>query len=395
MQLLKTVSPSAALEPNLISVAVEIATDVDLEFLRMDVRPDLEGQSCRRLGIVDLFSGCGGLSVGAIEGARRSGVLGEVQLATDVWSEALAVLGRSLGVPLERTPVLDLSAVLGGVAEPDRSTEKVIVERGIGADLLVAGPPCQGHSALNNHTRHDDARNDLYLAVARVARLLKPRTVIIENVRGVSRDRRTTVQRCTAALEEIGYQVEGRTLDLHQLGAPQRRVRHVLVATQEGTFDFEGLPALATRNVRWGIEDLDGINGSTLFDTASVPTADNARRMRWLRENPDHADLPNRLRPPCHQTDHSYRSMYGRLSWDLPAQTITSGFGSMGQGRFVHPSGARTLTPHEAARLQFLPDFMDFREVDRRGHLATMIGNAAPPILTMSVVGALIDQQLM
>ncbi len=86
--------------------------------------------------------------------------------------------------------------------------------------------------------------------------------------------------------------------------------------------------------------------------------------------------------------------MYGRLRWDEPSQTITSGFGSMGQGRFVHPLVRRTLTPHEAARLQFLPDFIDFSAVKFRTHLATMIGNAAPPILTISVVEALIDQGL-
>jgi DNA (cytosine-5)-methyltransferase 1 len=70
--------------------------------------------------------------------------------------------------------------------------------------------------------------------------------------------------------------------------------------------------------------------------------------------------------------------MYGRLRSDLPAQTITSGYGSMGQGRYVHPRLRRTLTPHEAARLQMIPDFFDFSSVGSRGSWAQMIGNAAP-----------------
>jgi DNA (cytosine-5)-methyltransferase 1 len=50
----------------------------------------------------------------------------------------------------------------------------------------------------------------------------------------------------------------------------------------------------------------------------------------------------------------------------------------MGQGRFVHPKRRRTITPHEAARLQFIPDFFDFGEVKNRTKLAEMIGNAVP-----------------
>jgi DNA (cytosine-5)-methyltransferase 1 len=77
--------------------------------------------------------------------------------------------------------------------------------------------------------------------------------------------------------------------------------------------------------------------------------------------------------------------MYGRLLWDEPAQTITTGFGSMGQGRFVHPGRPRTLTPHEAARLQTFPDFFTFRKARTRHALARMIGNAVPPLLTVAL----------
>jgi DNA (cytosine-5)-methyltransferase 1 len=69
--------------------------------------------------------------------------------------------------------------------------------------------------------------------------------------------------------------------------------------------------------------------------------------------------------------------MYGRLDWKAPAQTITSGYGSMGQGRYVHPDAERTLTPHEAARIQFFPDWFDFGDRDRTAW-ATLIGNAVP-----------------
>jgi DNA (cytosine-5)-methyltransferase 1 len=375
-------------------VSAGVAQDVDLGFLRrkraMVAGPGGEAS----IGIVDLFAGIGGLSVGAVEGARRKGRGARVQLAVDSWSSALEVFRKSLRLEEATTAELDLGDVLAGVATTERASEQPLLARGKGATLLLAGPPCQGHSALNNSTRHDDPRNDLYVAVARVALLLKPVAVVIENVSGVGRDKRRAAERCAAILAEQGYSVGSRRLNLYELGAPQRRIRHVLVATREGSFDFDELDADADagRSVEWAIGDLLATESEAMFDTPSVPSEDNESRIDWLFDN-DAYDLPNPLRPGCHHGDHSYLSMYGRLRWDEPAQTITSGFGSMGQGRFVHPLVRRTLTPHEAARLQFLPDFMDFSGVSRKS-LSIMVGNAAPPILTISVVEALIDQGL-
>lgn len=106
--------------------------------------------------------------------------------------------------------------------------------------------------------------------------------------------------------------------------------------------------------------------------------------MEWLFDK-DEYDLPNDLRPPCHRDnpDHTYYSVYGRLHWDQPAPTITTGFNSMGQGRYVHPSKRRVITPHEAARVQTFPDFFDFGATNKRTAWARLIGNAVPPLLTM------------
>jgi DNA (cytosine-5)-methyltransferase 1 len=111
--------------------------------------------------------------------------------------------------------------------------------------------------------------------------------------------------------------------------------------------------------------------------------------MQWLIDNDEH-DLPNRLRPACHQGEHSYVSMYGRLKWNEPAQTITSGFGSLGQGRFMHPSHCRTITPHEAARIQGFPDYFTFDSAVTRTELSVIIGNAVPPALASTLVARLI-----
>lgn len=387
-----TASASAALEDAAPAERSEVDA-LDLEYLRRTSPPEAVGSTEDEIEIVDLFAGCGGLTLGAIEGARRAGRTARLKLAVDHESDPLEVLGRTLGDE-DACHVADLEQILRPFGDEPSDAERELFE-GVGRDgLLVAGPPCQGHSTLNNHTRHDDARNDLYLGVARAAKLLEPRAVVIENVKSISSDRRSSVSRCIAALEELGYEVSADPLDLHAAGVPQRRHRHVVLATKDKAADAT-LPDLTGRTVRWAIEDLLDPDHTTELDAAPAASAENTRRIDWLFEH-DAFNLPNAERPVCHQSDHTYVSMYGRLKWDEPAQTITTGFTAMGQGRYVHPARRRALTHHEAARLQFLPDFVDFGELrGRRGPVATMIGNAAPPKLTMCLVEALISQGLL
>lgn len=374
-----------------------IDTDVDLAFLKRTIRPLLSDVRDADISVIDLFSGCGGLTVGAIEAATRLDRSVGVALAIDHDVTPLEVLRKTLDLHTGLARVQDLGIALRSIAARPSPAETALIKAGNranGAKLLVAGPPCQGHSALNNHTRHNDPRNDLYLAVARAARLTEPDAVVIENVRGVGADRGEALTRCAAALEELGYEVVHDRLDLSKLGVPQTRVRHVLVATLGRAFEWT-LRRPGIRSVEWAIGDLLDIEPASIIDTPSGVSSENAERINWLFKN-DAYNLPNPLRPKCHQDEtHSYVSMYGRLAWDAPAQTITSGYGSMGQGRFVHPLRRRTLTPHEAARLQFLPDFIRFDLVSRRTALATMIGNVAPPALTIAIVTALIEQGLL
>jgi DNA (cytosine-5)-methyltransferase 1 len=118
----------------------------------------------------------------------------------------------------------------------------------------------------------------------------------------------------------------------------------------------------------------------------------NRRRALHLHHNALY-DLDDRLRPSCHRYKvHSYKSVYGRMKWDEPAQTITTGFGSMGQGRFLHPAEVRVITPHEAARLQGLPDFFNFTGVRNRTSIQDMIGNAVIPKVAAQIVWSILSR---
>jgi DNA (cytosine-5)-methyltransferase 1 len=364
--------------------------EADAAFLR-SARPPY--QALRpAIRVVDLFAGCGGLSLGASEAARALSLGIDVRLAVDFDETATEVYKSNFpGTDVRRLGAEELFD--GALGEPLTPCE-VSVRDAVGrVDALLGGPPCQGHSSLNNHTRRADPRNQLYLRMARAAEVLEPTIVLIENVPTVTRDLGQVVGTATARLRACGYDVAEGVVDLARLGAAQRRRRHVALASRDPRVKVAEIlqqlgPRCAvhpSRSLRWAIEDLASSTKEGAFDTAPSPSADNATRIAWLFEN-DEDDLPNQLRPVCHQSDHSYKSMYGRLRWDEPAQTLTTGFGSMGQGRYVHPSKRRTITPHEAARLQFLPDFWDFSKASGRSRLAVLIGNAAPPVLASSLL---------
>jgi DNA (cytosine-5)-methyltransferase 1 len=284
-----------------------------------------------------------------------------------------------------------LDGDLGAAITP---TERALKKRLGEFQLGLAGPPCQGHSDLNNHTRRADPRNALYAKVARAAAILEPKMLCVENVPAVRNDRGGILDTTKAELDRLGYLVADAFIDMELIGIPQRRRRHFLLACAPGYGDPQFLLSRLfdhpcsdhlPRSVRWAIDDLKNVRSDGIYDAASTPNAKNRDRISYLFEH-GRFNLPNSLRPQCHRVvEHTYNSMYGRLRWGKPAQTITSGYGSMGQGRYVHPGRRRTLTPHEAARLQTIPDWFTFEFASTRTALARMIGNAVPPLLAMGI----------
>lgn len=365
----------------------------DAEWLRSTDRSDFE-QGSVKVRLVDLFAGCGGLSFGFAEAARRLGAATEVALAIDEDEQALAVFEDNLPVLDARIAKVE-SVFDGELGARLTLSERRVVRQASEVDMLVGGPPCQGHSDLNNRTRRADPRNRLYARMARAAEVLHPACVVIENVPSVRLDRARVVVATKQALAEAGYRCIEHVLNASHAGVPQLRRRHVLVAVRDENIDLtflEDLPRRCPhlRSLGWAIRDLEAGRRDGTFDSASRPNDENRKRIAYLFKNREY-DLPNPERPDCHDGDHSYVSMYGRLRWRDAAQTLTTGFGSMGQGRYVHPSRRRTITPHEAARIQTFPDGFDFGD-RKRGALARMIGNAVPPLLNIVVGERLIPQ---
>lgn len=366
--------------------------------LRERRRPDFEFGD-QHLVVVDLFAGCGGLTLGAAQAAQDHGFAVDVVLAVDFEQAPVSVFKANF--PKAHVQVGEVESYFDGElgGEPT-TTELGVIKRAGEVDLLIGGPPCQGHSNLNNHTRRDDPRNRLYMRMARAAEVLRPRVMVIENVPAVVHDSQHVVARTRAHLEGLGYEVAAARVELVQLGIPQTRRRHIVLAVRADALtagtsavDLIEFAPQPTHDLRWAIGDLEHISSDRWIDQPSKMSLANQQRVHWLADH-DEVNLPNELRPACHRGNHSYVSMYGRLTWGQPAQTITSGFGSMGQGRYGHPSQPRTLTPHEAARVQGFPDYFQFDAAVTRTQLSVIIGNAVPPALTRLLTTRLIDSRI-
>jgi DNA (cytosine-5)-methyltransferase 1 len=361
----------------------------DFEFLRLRKRPDYES-GLKIFTIVDLFSGCGGMALGLAHAVHRLGFAVAIPLAMDVNPDAVTVFRSNF--PRAHCEAADVCDRFGGKLRARTMLAEQQTKALVGGmvDALVGGPPCQGNSNLNNHTRREDPRNALYARMARAAFVLGPRFVIIENVPSVQLDKGNVVEETVTELERLDYTVDHGVIDLARAGVPQHRRRHLVVASADPnvspTAILDALDAGCverTRDLHWAIRDLEYAEPKCDFERASTPSCENSTRIDWLFENESY-DLPDEHRPACHRDkDHKYKSIYGRLRWDQPAPTITTGFLSMGQGRNVHPSRRRTITPHEAARVQCFPDFFSFGAVSKRTSWSTLIGNAVPPLLTL------------
>lgn len=359
----------------------------------------IQSDASKDLRIVDLFCGSGGLSLGAREAAIAVGLRPKTLIAADMDAEAIEVYRRNFS-PIE-TLVGNVASLVdyhtygrGQGAElaytPELLDPKLNRLRGK-VDLLVAGPPCQGHSNLNNRTRRDDPRNQLYVATVAIGIALKARALVIENVPEVVNDSTDVVATARTVLEANGYSVSDGVLSAIELGGGQTRRRHFTIATQATHIPIKEAAILLRKTpmvLKETIGDLEVRDTEDLMDQVPQLSAENQDRINYLFEH-DLFDLPNQVRPDCHKNGHTYPSVYGRLSWDKPSQTITTGFLTPGRGRYIHPSKRRVLTPREAARIQGFPDWFDFvgqGEPPSRASLSKWIGDAVPTPLGYAAV---------
>ncbi|WP_328849437.1 DNA cytosine methyltransferase [Micromonospora zamorensis] len=321
------------------------------------------------LRAIDLFSGPGGLT----EGLKTAGfeVIGAVEYEP-VAAETYAY--NHPDVRLFPLSILDL--------EPRSVRQELGLQRGE-LDLLAGCPPCQGFSSLrtrNGSAAANDSRNDLVLQMAIWAKEFLPRAILMENVPALAQDSR--MLKLIDELEKLGYPAKSayRILDAQEYGVPQRRRRLVMMVARGGHIEPKR-QVFQPRTVRDAIGSLPeaGRSGDKLHDLPERRT----EKVKGIisRIPPDggsRSDL-GEDQLACHKRVSGFHDIYGRMAWDKPSPTITSGCSNPSKGRFLHPVENRAITLREAALLQTFPERYWFSLKRGKEAAALMIGNALPP----------------
>jgi DNA (cytosine-5)-methyltransferase 1 len=336
--------------------------------VQKSIRRRREPRQGRRPRAIDVFCGCGGLTVGL----KRAGY--RVVAAIDVDMRAAeSYRANHKRVRVWTTDIRHLP--VAGVRRALR------LKRGH-LELLAGCPPCQGFSDLrtrNGSRRRYDMRNSLIDEFLRFVRGLLPRAVLLENVPALASHWRFDEFR--RAMRRLGYRETHAIQDAADFGVPQRRRRLIYMAAR-GSEPILPEPRKMHRTVRDAIEGLPkaGISGDRIHDLPEV-RAPHVRRMIRLipRNGGSRADLPRSLWLKCHRANDGFSDVYGRMRWGSPSPTITSGCHNPSKGRFLHPTANRSITLREAALLQAFPRTYKFSRNAGKEQLAAQIGNALPP----------------
>ncbi len=364
--------------------------------------------------LIDLFSGCGGMTLGfrwdqllsasepnpVCRTDRRIGPSPFVPVWTNDFNrDAIETYRTNFDPRAEHTVLGPIEEVLQNSGALPR------------ADVVIGGPPCQGFSLLNKQ-RSGDARRQLWWHFMEVVERTGARVVVMENVPQLlnSAEFVQILQR----FRELGFEhLMAHVLGAANYGVPQTRKRVIVMASRTGPIalpipthlsaarmeklnGWRGPELQPWRDVREALRGLRKPHGTEIrrdvtptneLQFGRSPTAVSLERYAAVPPGGNRFDLQaNRpdITPACWiRKTSGGTDLFGRLWWDRPSVTIRTEFFKPEKGRYLHPDQDRPITHREAARLQSFPD--GFRFSGTKIEIAKQIGNAVPPLLSYSI----------
>lgn len=373
---------------------------------------------------IDLFSGCGGMSLG-LEAAG-------FDIVAAVEFDAIHTLVHHFNFPYGASICKDISKL------SSQELLEAVEERGFSRqiDLIAGGPPCQGFSHIGKR-QLDDPRNSLVFEYVRIIKEIKPKYFIFENVPGIaSGNHKKFLEELIIEFENIGYSIDRpiSILDASLYGAPQKRKRLILIGSRvDVTKAIYPVQTHAEINIA----------EPSLFDLGLMPLStcgdainDLSRHKAFTESDAgieslelDYSGFRNSfaLKPSgefslCHTrhlvsdrvyghigSKHTEKSIirfqdttpgtvekisrFFKLAANGQCNTLRAGTasdkGAYTAPRPIHYSEPRCITVREAARLHTFPDWFRFHNTIWHGFRE--IGNAVIPFLSKSLGAQIIN----
>lgn len=340
----------------------------------------------KKFTVLDLFSGAGGLSKGFLDAEYN------VLLGVDFDDMALKTFKKNHG----SAEVMKLNLFNH---DNISKIEEFLSEKNIKLDVLVGGPPCQGFS-LAGPRNVEDKRNSLYVAMVKLAKRVKPKIVVLENVLGMLRlYEGKGAKRIIDDFTDLGYKIKPQVLYAPDFGIPQirKRVFFVGILNSDEYFEFPTPVCPKDKYVtcEQAISDLpalEGILGEEIQEYEVPPESEYQKLMRknstkiynhigtmhsektvkliaMVPEGKNYKSLPEKYR-----NQFKYNEALTRYNSKKPSLTINTGHRS-----HFHYKYNRIPTVRESARLQSFPD--DFIFYGNKSQQYKQVGNAVPPML--------------
>ena len=312
----------------------------------------LVASSRTKYRVIELFAGAGGLALGLHNAGLNCAMLVEI----DKHAAATLKLNRP------RWNVIDKDIADVGF-------------KGIDADIVAGGFPCQSFSYAGKRLGFEDTRGTLFYEYARAIRETKPKVILGENVRGLERhDGGRTLATMLAILDELGYDVSYRILRAQYLDVPQKRERLVILGVRKDLKRAIAFPKEQgyTISIRAALKDVPDSPGQKYTEWKASIMAQIEAGGYW-RDLPDH--LQRKYMGASYFHDGGKTGMARRLSWDEPSLTLTCN-PAQKQTERCHPAETRPLAVREYARIQSFPDEWIFSGSTAAQY--KQIGNAVP-----------------
>lgn len=305
---------------------------------------------------VGLFTGCGGLELGF----RAAGF--RFVVSSDFDADACTTFRQNSDSPI----------VEGDITSDEVKDRILELARTHKIDIIIGGPPCQGFSS-SGKLMPDDPRNKMFLQFVAIAKNIKPKMVVVENVKGIVKGRNKAADEVIKAFREIGYKMEMRVLKASDYGVAQHRERAIFIGTRADVPIMFPEPTHSKDNY--------------------VTVADAIGDLLHQPNSPEKSHEPAQHQPSTVEKMKRLKegeSMYGsrkdsarKLIWSEPSFTIKDNHGNAA----IHPVANRTLTARELARIQSFPDSFDFSQVPKKSQFR-QIGNAVPPLMAYHIAMA-------